>query len=94
MNNGAILLKQGRRIDPEDHRMSYRLGLARDMLGGGMVLPTTSHDEAGHRVFNCCGDSCKTTWPEWMTDEMFEMAYNLANLIQSERSSFTRRITR
>ena len=85
--------------------MTHRLGVARALLRGQSIEPTfAEHDEECmlspaqrlNRIptfnYRCsCGASQQPpTWPEWVTDETFELAYRLADEIQTRRGDHLR----
>lgn len=109
MSTGSRWLKRGDTFDPEDWRMTHRLGVARSILRSLQIEPTyLEHDEkcirhpknAWNRVhgFNYwCDSGCPRfndpppTWPEWVTDEIFELAFSLADRVQTSRGDWHQR---
>ena len=93
--SGAAYLKRGTTYDPEDHRMTYRLGKARAILKGMGIEPTIEHDVDSdksplHREYGCNEFRCKSVWPVWVTDKVFELAYALANEAQTRMGEYHR----
>jgi hypothetical protein len=93
LSTGARYLKRGDTFDPEDFRMTHRLRVAGQILSGLGITPEWEHggsftNELGKHV--CC-DKCKASWPEWVTDEVFNRAFALANEVQTERGAFNQR---
>lgn len=94
MTAGGRYLKRGDTRDPEDFRMTYRLGIARQILAGLGILPTVNHSQAAHDLFGKgpggCDYRCTTSWPVWVTDDAFELAYQLANEVQTKQGKYHR----
>lgn len=99
MTNGGRLLRRGDTFDPECWRTTHRLRAGQSILAQAGVEHTWEHsDRKGvvgtgllMREGHVCDDRCKAVWPEWATDEMFDLAYRLADEIQTERGSWNRR---
>lgn len=105
--NGGRLLKRGYTFDPECHRTTYRLGQARQILASMGIKPEfPEHDEscikhpsnAHNRCFGWTywcecgrGEDPVPSWPEWVTGRMFDLAYSLADEVQTERGSWNQR---
>ena len=95
LSTGARYLKRGDTADPECHRMTYRLGVARSILRSQGIEVEWNHSEHTgvigtgllQRTGHVCDYRCKAVWPEWVTDEIFNTAFNLADQLQSERGA-------
>jgi hypothetical protein len=89
MTTGAYYLKRGDTFDIEDWRMTHRLGVARSILRSFQVEPTWEHSDCTRvewgRPKHACDYRCKATWPEWVTDDIFDLAFNLADEVQDKR---------
>lgn len=98
MSTGALYLKRAYRFDLEDHRMSHRLQVANSILRSLHIEPEWDHsDNRGlvgtgllQREDHVCNDACSPIWPEWVSDEVFELAYRLADETQTERGAWHR----
>jgi len=104
MGYAVSMLRAGRTYDYEDSRATSRLHAAYAALKAIGVEPERTHsDKVGfswerrgwlvpehHSVV--CGESagCKVTWPEWVTDEMLEAAYSLADNVLYEQGRYNR----
>ncbi len=99
LTTGGEYLKRGYTSDPEDHRMTHRLREARAMLKAAGFEPTKTHkglyaDEPQFFEFHVrefCGDQCRTTWPETLTNEAFNAVFAAADAIQNARHAETTR---
>lgn len=99
MTTGGRYLKRGDTFDPECHRTTYRLGLARRLLAVDGIAPEWEHsDREGlvgtgllQRTGHVCDDRCRAVWPEYVTDEVFDRAYALADALQSARGAHAQR---
>jgi hypothetical protein len=93
LSTGAYYLKRGDTFDPEDSRMTNRLHSARSILDTIGIVPTVTHCDACKEGLagGGCWDACKTTWTEWVTDEMFQSAFNLADAAAREYGNFNMR---
>lgn len=85
LSNGAYLLKRGDTYDYEDSRMSHRLRRARMILENMGIKPVVEHCNQckigpSRGPMSGCWDACKTVWPEWVTNEVFQAAFNLADI--------------
>jgi len=97
MSTGARYLERGDTFDPEDHRMTHRLRIARSILSGQGIEPTWEHGtgpdtevcEFG-RIRHSCNYKCTAVWPEWVGTETFNAAFALADAIQDERGGYHR----
>lgn len=91
------MLRAGRTHDYEDSRSTYRLQQAYGILAAAGVEPVRTHsdtmawDWATNRDRHVCDYRCKVTWPEWVTNDMLEAAYNLADAAQTARGAYNRR---
>lgn len=101
LSSGAAGLKRGYTFDPEDSRQTRRLQAAHEVLREMGVLSHVEHDAPGPLNAGCyrhpdnfgtgmrnpgfCSDRCRTVWPEWATDEMFELAWRVADATQTLR---------
>lgn len=97
----VIKLRRADTYEPECQRTTHRLQTAMGILNGMGVKPTQTHDPDCHRewvntsgrAIKCEGSgpypsplTClKTEWPEWVTNELFDMAYNLADKVITDR---------
>jgi hypothetical protein len=92
MTTGASHLKRGDTFDPECGRTTHRLRLGQHILAAAGIESAHVHGE--HREnFRGCYSGCRNVWPEWVTDEMFESAWSLADKVQTERGRHARRET-
>lgn len=105
--NGGRMLKRGYTFDIECHRTTYRLRGGHSILASMGVKPSyPEHDPScikhPSNSMNRCfgwtywcecgrGDDPTPTWPEWVTGEMFDLAYRLADEIQTERGNHHQR---
>jgi hypothetical protein len=88
MTAGAYSLKRGDTHDPECSLTTHRLRVARGILSGMGIEATVEHGgnfTQGPYGKHACCDKCKTVWPEWVTDEVFNLAYKLADEVQTQR---------
>jgi hypothetical protein len=104
--NGGRLLKRGDSFDPEDFRTTHRLRVGQSILASLGIESTFDHDEAcprhpaslsnvvhSYRSRVCCScgrDYRGADWPAWVTGETFDLAYRLADEVQTERGNFNR----
>ena len=105
MTSLAVMkLRRGETYEPECDRTSRRLGTAMSILESLGVKHETEHDPSCRRYSgkwyapDCTGrdpygyKSCMTvSWPEWVTDEMFQLAYSLASEVATEEGKYNRR---
>ena len=76
--------------DPENWHGNYRMQRALMILETQAVTPVWNHGkeyinngiEYG-RVIHVCTNNCTVTWPEWVTDEVFDQVYALADSLQT-----------
>jgi len=80
LSTGAYYLKRGDTYDYEDSRMTNRLQRARMILKNLGIEPVVEHCQLCKEgaAGGGCWDACKTVWPEWVTNEVFQSAFNLA----------------
>lgn len=83
--------------------MTHRLRIASRILQGLGLEPTVEHCQQcvwhpnadpylrTRPGMHFCWDACKTTWPEWATDDLFNHAFALANEYQTQHGAFERR---
>ena len=98
MNRLAGLVKMGRTYDYEDSRTTERMHRTIALLGEAGITRTVTHngsltwDWATSRDRHDCTvyPPCKVTWPEWATDEMFDLAATLADTALSARGLHNR----
>ena len=97
LSTGACYLKRGDRSDPEDYRMTHRLTIATGILSGLGIEPVWTHGSTAvnewvdfGRVRHACTNTCKCSWPEWATDAMFQLAFDLADEVQTQRGGWYR----
>lgn len=92
-------LRRGDTRDVEDWHASHRLLLAHSILRENGVTWKTEHGNTAinetvewGRVKHACADNCRT-WieQEWVTDQIIEAAWHLADLLQTERGAWHRR---
>jgi len=82
--------------DPEDWHGTYRMEIALRLLRFVGIEPEWHHsDRTGtigtgllQREGHVCDDRCRPIWPEWVTDDIFDAAYRLADLIQTGRGAW------
>lgn len=93
---GGRNLRRGDSFDIEDARTTHRLRIGQSILRSLGVESTWTHSK-GHEErrgapygYNGCDDYCKVEWPEWATGRMFDLAYQLADELQTERGAFNR----
>lgn len=107
MLHTAALVKRGRTYDYEDPRTTYRMQATLNVLKAAGIEPTITHGtrtyydwamrgslDATRHLCSLDGSGygdCTIDWPAWVTDEMFDAAYRLANLVQTERGTYNRR---
>lgn len=97
--NGGRLVKRGDTVDIECHRTTYRLQKAKRLLAAGGIEATWDHsDRTGlvgtgllQREGHVCDYRCKAVWPEYVTGAMFDLAYRLADEMQTEKGRFHQR---
>ncbi len=114
LSTGARWLKRGDTFDPEDHRMTHRLRVARGILAEQGITPTVEHEAPAEATYGAdgsiltyaragcpkhpanrrnvwspsggyCPDGCRTVWPAWATDDLFEAAFRAADELQNQR---------
>lgn len=90
LQGGAYYLHRGDDSDPEDFKMTHRLHLAQGILKSAGIEPKVEHDQTAHEYTGQCSDKCQTIWDSWVTDEMFTLAFSLANEIQTKRGEYHR----
>ena len=100
---GAQMLRSGRTYDYEDSRATHRLHVAYEVLTTLDAEPTFTHgtrtwyDTATHRDRHQCAlqgsgyRDCTITWPEWVTDELLNEAYNIADAFLTAQGAYNRR---
>ena len=90
--NGGRLLARGDTGDIECWRTTHRLGVARRILAGLGIEPTWEHSDCQRanfgRMRHECDYRCVATWPEYVTGEMFDLAYELADEYQTEHGGY------
>lgn len=98
MNYGAHHLRNGYTFDPESLRETWRLATAYELLKTMGVEPVRTHSDAvrpdiwNHFVSRHeCDYRCTTTWPEWVTDELLDQAYRLADMKHTAYGESNRR---
>jgi len=105
--NGGRMVKRGYTYDIECAKTTHRLRLAQSILTGmGVTATLPEHDDkcilSPAQKFNRCfgysynctcgvGVDPAPTWPEWTTGEMFDLAYRLADEVQTERGAHNQR---
>jgi len=101
---GSYMLRAGRTYDIEDSRTTDRLHAAYDVLKALGAEPTIVHgpqmgwDWATNRErhIEACTlhgsgvAGCTITWPAWVTDEMLDAAYGMANTFRTARGAYNR----
>lgn len=92
--NGGRMLKRGDTRDPECWRTSHRLLVGQGIIRSLGIESTWTHSDSEEcdfgRMRHACDYRCKCEWPEWVTGRVFDLAYQLANEVQTERGSFER----
>lgn len=92
--NGGRMLKRGDTSDIECWRTTHRLRVGQGILRSLGIAPEWSHSDCTRvsfgRVVHACDYRCVCTWPEWVTGDVFDLAYRLANETQTERGAFER----
>ena len=89
-------MRQGWRFDPDCARATHRLRRALGILANMGVVPTIAHgkrcdeDAASIHGRQGCWDDCKTIWPEWAEDRLFDAAYELADAYQTLHGGYQR----
>ena len=93
-------LRRADTYEHECQRTTYRLHAAMGVLGSMGLVPTKTHDpecrkewvNTSGRSYACQGEHLggvlpclKVEWPDWVTDEHFEMAYSLADSVITAR---------
>lgn len=107
LSTNASRVKRGWFSDPECHRTTYRLRKTLAILHAMGIEPTfAEHAETcmkspaqrGNRCHNWLyycdchvGNDPRPTWPEWATDEMFNMAASAASAAQTARGEWHQR---
>lgn len=98
MSYAASFLRRGTTYDPECSRSSARLQIAGRILTDQGVSWTTEHGNTAVNervefgwVKHGCANNCITTIDQpWVTDQILEAAWHLADLIQTERGAYHR----
>lgn len=95
------LVKAGRTFDYECSRTTHRIQRTRAILGAMGATPTVDHnpdavvfDWATSKERHECdanGHKCVTTWPEWVTDDLFNIAASAAEVAIVERAEWMRK---
>jgi hypothetical protein len=89
-------LKRGDHFDIEDARTTHRLALGQRILRNAGVESTVvhsqGHEDRRHNLtgWTGCDYRCETIWPEWVTPAMFDLAWKLADEIQTKRGEYNR----
>lgn len=107
LSNGAALVKRGRTYDIEDSRTTNRLHDTMRVLKSMGIEPTYTHgtrtyfdwamagslkpDKHLCSLNGSGGNDCTITWPAWVTDDIFNLAYSLADRVLTEYGGFNRR---
>lgn len=89
----AFRLRRGDNYDHDDARTSYRLRLAWSILATMGIEREIEHGNAviNQAAFNrhACADNCRAKpLPDWVTDEILEKAFDLADAMQTARGQF------
>ena len=98
MSYAVSMLRKGRTWEMECPRTTHRLQAAWAILGTMGIEPTIIHADTPSnevvewgRVKHGCDWKCKAApLPEWVTDEILQMAYTLADRMISERGAANR----
>lgn len=93
---GGRNVKRGDTFDVECSRTSTRLRMAHAILKSQGAEPVWSHSDRTRLEFgwlekHACDHRCTCAWPEWVTGEAFDLAYRLADEIQTARGAHNRR---
>jgi hypothetical protein len=95
VKNGGRLLKRGDSFDIECWRTTHRLRVAHGILLGLGIKAEWEHSDYMGVEYgvakHLCDDRCKAVWAEWVSDEMFNLAYSLACEVQDKRGAYHRR---
>lgn len=98
---GGRNLKRGDTFDIEDGRTTHRLRMGQAILRDLGVTSTIEHGaDCADRKHNLtgwtgCDYKCTTVWVEWATGPMFDLAWKLADEVQTKRGEYhrTRKVT-
>ena len=106
MNALASAVKRGRTYDPEDFRTTTRMHATLGVLASLGIKPTITHGTRTYFDWAMAGslnpdkhlcslsgsgyNDCTITWPEWVTDEIFDAAASLASLARTEEGAYNR----
>lgn len=75
--------------------MTARLHMAFTILKAAGAESTRTHSDRTYveygRERHMCDHHCTTAWPEWVTGEMFDQAFTLADTAIPARSTYNRR---
>lgn len=96
--NGGRMLKRGDSSDIECWRTTHRLRVGQGILRSLGIEQTWTHLEMDGKSPETwpggpkhqCNYRCTCEWPEWVTGEMFDLAYRLACEVQTERGAYER----
>ena len=106
MKTLARYVKHGYLFDPDDSRTTHRLRVAHGILLAEGVESHVEHQAPEPFRSGCakhptnanrgvhypgyCSDQCRTVWPGWVTDEMFDLAATAAEATQTLRGMINR----
>jgi len=106
MNSTAALVKRGRTYDYEDSRTTNRMHAMLGVLKGFGIEPTITHgtrtyfdsaragwltSEVHLCSLNGSGyQDCTIEWPAWVTDNIFDLAWRLADAVITEQGAYNR----
>lgn len=93
-SSGGRAVHNGWFVDIECSRTTHRRQTAKGILKDLGIEPTWTH--SGNFVVDfgrprhACDHRCKITWTAWATDEMFDHAYWLADLVVTYQGAANR----
>jgi hypothetical protein len=93
-SSGGRAVKNGWFVDIECSRTTHRRQTAKGILKDLGIEGTWEHSDnmsvEWGRSKHLCDHRCKIVWPEWVTDEMFDHAYYLADLEVTHQGAHAR----
>lgn len=93
-STAASRLRRGWFSDPECNRTTYRLQGALRILAQWGAKPEWSHSNNTYiewgREKHCCDYRCTVAWPEWVTNDVLDSAYNASSTLQSARGDWNK----
>lgn len=95
---GAGYLKRGDTFDIEHWHMTHRLRVAHGILRGLGIESVVKHSDneivEWGRPKHGCDYRCETVWPEWVTNDLFNLAFKLADEYQTRHGAHNQRQAR